>query len=87
MRKITKIFILIIVDENCIVCYAKKCKSVYIYEDTNGNGELDEEDKVVFHTVTKEDGYSEELTFRYGTYFVKETKAPEGYTIHFRNCR
>ncbi|MBO5348519.1 MAG: hypothetical protein J6A89_01675 [Clostridia bacterium] len=52
-----------------------------IYEDTNGNDKLDEEDKVIFHTVTKEDGYSEDLTFRYGTYFVKETKAPEGYTL------
>lgn len=52
-----------------------------IYEDTNKNGKLDEEDKVVFHTITKENGYSEELTFRYGTYFVKETKAPEGYTL------
>lgn len=29
-----------------------------IYEDTNGNDKLDEEDKVIFHTVTKEDGYS-----------------------------
>lgn len=52
-----------------------------IYEDSNKNGKLDKEDKLVFHTVTKENGYSEELTFRYGTYFVKETKAPEGYTL------
>lgn len=52
-----------------------------IYEDTNKNGKLDKNDKVVFHTITKEDGYSEELTFGYGTYFVKETKAPEGYTL------
>lgn len=52
-----------------------------IYEDTNKNGKLDKDDKVVFHTITKEDGYSEELTFGYGTYFVKETKAPEGYTL------
>lgn len=52
-----------------------------IYEDTNKNGKLDKEDKVVFHTVTKENGYSEDLTFRYGAYFVKETKAPEGYTL------
>ena len=52
-----------------------------IYEDTNKNGKLDEEDKVVSHTITKEDGYSEDLTFGYGTYFVKETKAPEGYTL------
>lgn len=52
-----------------------------IYEDTNKNDKLDKEDKVVFHTKTKENGYSENLTFRYGTYFVKETKAPEGYTL------
>ena len=52
-----------------------------IYKDTNENGKLDEKDKVVYHTVTKEDGYSEDIELYYGTYFVKEVVAPEGYTL------
>lgn len=52
-----------------------------IYRDINENGKLDDEDKIVYHTVTKEDGYSEDIELEYGTYFVKEVVAPEGYTL------
>lgn len=52
-----------------------------IYKDINENGKLDDEDKIVYHTVTKEDGYSEDIELEYGTYFVKEVVAPEGYTL------
>lgn len=52
-----------------------------IYKDTNENGVLDEEDKIIYHTITKEDGYSEDIKLYYGTYFVKEVVAPEGYTL------
>ena len=30
-----------------------------IYKDINENGKLDDEDKIIYHTITKEDGYSE----------------------------
>lgn len=52
-----------------------------IYKDINENGKLDDEDKIVYHTLTKEDGYSENIELEYGTYFVKEVVAPEGYTL------
>lgn len=52
-----------------------------IYRDINENGKLDDEDKIVYRTVTKDDGYSEDIELEYGTYFVKEVVAPEGYTL------
>ena len=52
-----------------------------IYEDTNGNGIFDKEDKKVRHYVTDSEGKAEIEPLRCNTYFWFETKAPEGYAI------
>lgn len=48
-----------------------------IYEDTNGNGIFDKEDKKVRHYVTDSEGKAEIEALRCNTYFWFETKAPE----------
>ncbi len=52
-----------------------------IYEDTNGNGVFDKEDKKVRHYVTDSQGRAEIEPLRCNTYFWFETKAPLGYTL------
>lgn len=52
-----------------------------VYEDTNDNGKLDAEDKLIGTLDEKENGVYEMLNLLYGRYFVKETKAPEGFIL------
>ena len=52
-----------------------------VYEDTSNNGKLDAEDKLIGTLDEKENGVYEMLNLLYGRYFVKETKAPEGFIL------
>lgn len=52
-----------------------------VYEDTNNNGKLDAEDKLIGTLDEKENGVYEMLNLLYGRYFLKETKAPEGFIL------
>ncbi len=50
-----------------------------IYADTNGSGELDSEDKLIGTLNESETGIYTMYDLLYGRYFVKETKAPDGF--------
>ena len=52
-----------------------------IYKDSNDNGKLDEEDELLGTLTEKEIGEYEMRDLLYGRYFVKETKAPEGFLL------
>lgn len=52
-----------------------------LYADTNGNKELDGEDKLIGQLTETDGGYHTAENLLYGGYFVKESKAPEGYKI------
>ena len=52
-----------------------------IYRDTNGNRELDDEDEVVGILPEIEPGIYRMDSLPYGGYFVRETKAPEGFYL------
>ena len=52
-----------------------------IYSDTNGNGELDSEDTLIGNLAETTTGVYTMDDLLYGRYFVKETKAPEGFYL------
>ena len=52
-----------------------------VYKDSNDNGELDSEDELIGTLTEKEIGQYEMRDLFYGRYFVKETKAPEGFVL------
>ena len=52
-----------------------------VYKDTNDNGKLDEADELLGTLTEKEIGQYEMKDLLYGRYFVKETKAPEGFIL------
>ena len=52
-----------------------------IYADTNGNGELDKDDELLGKMTEVELGIYQMKELLYGKYFVKETKAPEGFVL------
>ena len=52
-----------------------------VYADTNGNGELDKDDELLGKMTEIEVGVYQMKELLYGKYFVKETKAPEGYVL------
>lgn len=52
-----------------------------IYEDTNGNKTLDEEDKLLGEMKETEIGIYEMADLRYGGYLVREKTAPEGFYL------
>lgn len=51
-----------------------------VYRDTNSNKKLDKKDKLL-GTMTEKDGVYEMKDLAYGSYFVKEKKAPKGYLL------
>lgn len=52
-----------------------------VYADTNGNGELDKDDKRMGKMGELDGGVYQMKELLYGKYFVKETKAPEGFIL------
>ena len=52
-----------------------------IYADTNGNGELDKDDELLGKMTEVEIGVYQMKELLYGNYFVRETKAPEGFIL------
>lgn len=52
-----------------------------VYKDSNDNGELDSEDELLGTLTEKEIGQYEMNDLLYGRFFVKESKAPEGFTL------
>ena len=52
-----------------------------IYADTNGNGELDKDDELLGKMTELDGGVYQMKELLYGKYFVKETKAPEGFIL------
>ena len=50
-----------------------------LYEDTNGNKELDGEDKLIGTLTETDSGYHTAENLLAGGYFIKESKAPTGY--------
>ena len=52
-----------------------------IYADTNGNGELDKDNELLGKMTEVEIGVYQMKELLYGKYFVKETKAPEGFIL------
>ena len=52
-----------------------------VYADTNGNGELDKDDELLGKMTEVEIGVYQMKELLYGKYFVKETKAPEGFIL------
>ena len=52
-----------------------------VYEDTNGNGKYDEEDKLIGKLTESEVGVYTMTDLGLGTYFVHEVKAPEGFRL------
>ena len=52
-----------------------------VYADTNGNGELDKDDELLGKMTEVEIGIYQMKELLYGKYFVKETKAPEGFIL------
>lgn len=52
-----------------------------IYADTNGNGELDKDDELLGRMTELDGGVYQMKELLYGKYFVKETKAPEGFIL------
>lgn len=52
-----------------------------VYKDSNGSGKLDDGDELLGTLAEKEIGSYEMKDLFYGRYFVKETKAPEGFVL------
>ena len=52
-----------------------------VYRDSNGNGELDADDETLGTLTETSTGVYEMPDLTYGGYFVKETKAPEGFYL------
>ena len=52
-----------------------------VYKDSNDNGELDKEDELIGTLTEKEIGHYEMNDLLYGRYFIKESKAPEGFIL------
>lgn len=52
-----------------------------VYKDSNDNGKLDTDDELLGTLTEKEIGQYEMTDLFYGRYFVKETKAPEGFIL------
>ena len=52
-----------------------------VFADTNGNGELDKEDELVGEMAELDGGIYQMKELRYGNYFVREKKAPEGFVL------
>lgn len=52
-----------------------------VYRDSNGNKELDANDELLGTLTETGIGFYEMPDLRYGGYFVKETKAPEGFYL------
>ena len=52
-----------------------------IYADTNGNGELDKDDELLGKMTELDGGVYQMKELLYGKYFVRETKAPEGFIL------
>ena len=52
-----------------------------VYADTNGNGELDKDDELLGKMTELDGGVYQMKDLLYGKYFVKETKAPEGFIL------
>lgn len=52
-----------------------------VYRDSNGNKELDADDELLGTLTESGIGVYEMPDLRYGGYFVKETKAPEGFCL------
>ena len=52
-----------------------------VYADTNDNGELDKDDELLGKMTEVEVGVYQMKELLYGKYFVKETKAPEGFIL------
>ena len=52
-----------------------------VYRDSNGNKELDADDELLGTLTETGIGFYEMPDLRYGGYFVKETKAPEGFYL------
>lgn len=52
-----------------------------VYKDSNGSGKLDDGDELLGTLTEKEIGSYEMKDLFYGRYFVKETKAPEGFAL------
>lgn len=52
-----------------------------VYKDSNANGKLDDSDELLGTLTEKEIGEYGMNDLIYGRYFVKETKAPEGFVL------
>ena len=52
-----------------------------VYKDSNATGNLDDGDELLGTLTEKEIGSYEMKDLFYGRYFVKETKAPEGFLL------
>ena len=52
-----------------------------VYKDSNANGKLDDSDELLGTLTEKEKGEYSMNDLFYGRYFVKETKAPEGFVL------
>jgi uncharacterized surface anchored protein len=52
-----------------------------VYADTNGNGELDKDDKLCGEMTELEGGVYRMTELRYGKYFVREKTAPDGFVL------
>ena len=52
-----------------------------VYADTNGNGELNKDDELLGKMTEVEIGVYQMKELLYGKYFVRETKAPEGFIL------
>lgn len=57
-----------------------------IYRDSNDNGELDNGDELIGTLTEKDNGIYEMCDLLYGRYFVRETKAPEGFILDSGVC-
>lgn len=52
-----------------------------VYSDTNGNGKLDEKDKLLDTMTEREAGVYQMQDLRYGKYLVREKTAPTGFVL------
>ena len=52
-----------------------------VFADTNGNGEFDKEDELLGEMTELDGGIYQMKELRYGKYFVREKKAPEGFVL------
>ena len=52
-----------------------------VYADKNGDGKLDDGDELLGEMAELGDGVYQMSDLRYGKYFVRETKAPEGFLL------